>query len=87
MAGATIVIAVGYGMVAATLPVLTLTASGPGSFSRAFGFVLTGWGTAGLLAPWLTGALRDWTGSFMTSLVCVLAATAGALLLSLRLRD
>jgi hypothetical protein len=51
MAGATIVIAVGYGMVAATLPVLTLRASSPGSFSRAFGFVFTGWGTARLLAP------------------------------------
>jgi hypothetical protein len=75
------VLAAGYGLTAAGVPVLTRKLILAGQFRNVFPIVLTGWGTAGLLSPWLTGAIRDATGSFNpTFVLCVGACSIAAVL-------
>ncbi|MEO6624522.1 MAG: MFS transporter [Burkholderiaceae bacterium] len=57
-------VALGYGLLAAGMPVLTRALVGPGSFAETYSIVFTGWGVAGLLAPWIAGAVRDQAGDF-----------------------
>ena len=65
-----ILIALGYGIVASSVPVLTRVAFGAQRFRRKLALVLTAWGVAGLVAPWAGGALYDQTGSFEGPLWC-----------------
>ncbi len=85
LAGATFV-AVGYGLIAATVPIMTREISGDAAFNRVFGLVFTAWGAAGLLAPWVAGAMRDATGSFVLPVQMALATAVAALVAACLLR-
>lgn len=65
-------VATGYGTVAATVPVVTRETFGTALFQRRFAVVFTAWGAAGFLAPWIGGALIDWTDSFTLPLLCAM---------------
>ncbi len=86
LAGATFV-AVGYGLIAATVPIMTREISGDAAFNRVFGLVFTAWGAAGLLAPWVAGAMRDATGSFVLPVQMALATAVAALVAACLLRS
>jgi len=78
---AIIVLATSYGLLAASMPILTNQLSGPARFGAVFSIVFTGWGAAGLAAPWAAGFLRDSTGDFAAAFLmamgsCVLAIVA-----------
>jgi hypothetical protein len=77
------VLAAGYGLTAAGIPVLTRKLIFAGQFRNVFPIVLTGWGAAGLLSPWLTGVIRDATGSFNPTFVLCAGACSIALALSI----
>lgn len=82
-----IVVALGYGAVASTIPALVSAIYGKAHFARVFSFVFSAWGVAGLVAPWLAGALHDTTGDFLMAVRIALLATIGSAitLLSLKL--
>lgn len=63
-----ILIAVGYGMTASSIPVLTRQTFGVRRFQRAFAFMMTAWGTAGFIAPWVGGYIFDISGRFDAAL-------------------
>lgn len=63
-------VAMGYGLVASTVPVLTRITFGSLSFQRSFAVIFTAWGLAGFLAPWVGGALYDLGQSFTLPLIC-----------------
>jgi OFA family oxalate/formate antiporter-like MFS transporter len=71
------------GSSAALLLLLLLERLGAAAAAPAFGRLMLAYGAAGLLAPSLTGLLRDWTGGFGAA-VALLAAVAlfGAALLA-----
>jgi hypothetical protein len=77
------ILAAGYGLTAAGIPVLTRKLLFAGQFRNVFPIVLTGWGAAGLLSPWLTGVIRDATGSFNPTFVLCAVACSIALALSI----
>jgi hypothetical protein len=58
-------------------------------FARRFSVIFTAWGVAGLLSPWIAGAIFDDTGSFggaiMVALIATLVSASSALLLRFRL--
>ncbi len=64
-----VLVAAGYGIVAAAVPVLTRAAFGAVLFQRRFALVFSAWGVAGFMAPWAGGALFDLRGSFAMPLV------------------
>lgn len=76
-----VLVALSYGVTAAGVPLLTRAGVGPQRFAATFALVFTGWGTAGLVGPWLAGALRDATGSWASGLA--LAALGSAVSLAL----
>ena len=73
-----IIVATGYGAVASTIPALVSTIYGKDKFARVFSFVFTAWGVAGLLAPWLAGAIHDRAGDFQLAILIALLATVGS---------
>jgi hypothetical protein len=77
------VLAAGYGLTAAGIPVLTRRLILAGQFRKVFPIVLTGWGAAGLMSPWLTGVIRDATGSFNPTLVLCVGACSIAVAFSI----
>ena len=86
-----VLVAAGYGLLAAAVPSVTRAAFGAVEFSRKFSLVFTAWGVAGLSAPWISGALFDATGDFRLALLSALGMTllfgtaAAALIRFLRL--
>ncbi|MEO9821347.1 MAG: hypothetical protein ABJF79_13370 [Paracoccaceae bacterium] len=62
-------VATGYGVIAAGVPVLTQDVFGAEEFQHRFALIFTAWGTAGFLAPWVGGALYDLSQSFTLPLV------------------
>ena len=68
-----------YGLVASTYPIITRSLFGADSFGRRYGVIFTAWGVAGLISPWLAGALFDWTGEFDHALSAGAFAAALAL--------
>ena len=74
-------VAFGYGLLAAGMPVLTRALVGPAGFAATYSIVFTGWGAAGLLAPWIAGAVRDHSGDFQG----VVAGASLAVVVSLAL--
>ena len=73
-----IIVATGYGAVASTIPALVSTIYGKDNFARVFSSVFTAWGVAGLLAPWLAGAIHDRAGDFQMAILIALLATVGS---------
>jgi len=82
-----IIVASGYGAVASTIPALVGAIYGKDNFARVFSYVFSAWGVAGLIAPWLAGAIHDRTGGFQMAILLALLATIGSVitLLSLKL--
>jgi OFA family oxalate/formate antiporter-like MFS transporter len=76
-------VALAYGVTAAAVPLLTRAEVGPQHFAATFALVFTGWGTAGLVGPWLAGALRDATGSWASGLALAALGSAVSLVLVL----
>jgi len=62
-------VALGYGHLAAQMPLLVRAQVPQADFSRAFGWVFTGWGVAGLAGPWTAGVLFDAAGSMRPALM------------------
>lgn len=73
-----IVVAVGYGAVASTIPALVSVIYGKHDFSHMFSIVFSAWGVAGLVAPWLAGGVYDRTGEFQMAILLALLATTGS---------
>lgn len=86
MSLALMVVALGYGATASAVPSLTNSLFGPDGFARLFPLIFTAWGTAGLCAPWIAGAIFDRTGSFHAAVLAALGATALAAILALLLK-
>lgn len=57
-----------YGGIIAVYPVMIARRFGPVDSARAYGRVFTAWGVAGLVAPWLAGALFDLSGTYTIAL-------------------
>lgn len=68
-------IALGYGLVASSVPLVTVQAVKAPQFQRAYGLVFTAWGASGFVAPWLTGLLFDLRGDFTLAYACAAGAT------------
>ena len=63
----------GYGGTIAAYPAI-IANTYPGSLGpRVYGLVFTAWGTAGLIAPWLAGALFDQAASYSAAIWCAVA--------------
>ena len=58
-----------YGGIIAAYPATISKIYGLSDSARIYGRVFTAWGTAGLFAPWLAGALFDWTGGYQIALI------------------
>ncbi|MGQ0564221.1 MAG: MFS transporter [Gemmobacter sp.] len=82
-----VTVATGYGLVAASVPVMTREIAGTAGFARAFGPVFTAWGVAGLVAPWAAGAMRDASGSFALPLLAALGLAGAAAVVAFALRS
>jgi len=63
-----ILIASGYGMIASSIPILIRQIYGPQAFPKIFSLMMTAWGTAGFLAPWVGGLIFDISGRFDAAL-------------------
>jgi len=58
-----------YGAIIAVYPATIAKLCGVVEGARIYGMVFTAWGTAGLFAPWLAGALFDRTGGYAGALL------------------
>lgn len=67
--GALMVTGFTYGAIIAIYPVAVLHLVGQQRSARAYGYVFTAWGLAGLLGPWLAGVLFDERQSYTQALV------------------
>ena len=67
--GALMVTGFTYGAIIAIYPVAVLHLVGQQRSARAYGFVFTAWGLAGLLGPWLAGVLFDERQNYTQALV------------------
>lgn len=63
------VIGFAYGALIVAYPVAIAARFGPARFAKVYGRIFTAWGTAGLVAPWLAGALYDVTGTYAVALL------------------
>ena len=82
-----VVLATGYGVIASGMPVLTRSFTEPWQFGRVFPLILTGWGAAGLLAPRISGQIRDATGQFNLAFwLCLAASLLAAVVCGLLMR-
>ncbi len=80
-------VAMFYGVLAAAMPLLTRAELEPSWFSANFAIIFTGWGFAGLTAPWIAGILRDQSGSFHTMLLLAGGASAACVVLTILSRS
>ncbi len=64
-----------YGAIIAAYPAAIAVTHGAVAGIRIYGRVFTAWGTAGLLAPLVAGALYDWSGDYRAALL--IAGTLG----------
>jgi len=81
-----ILVAIGYGAVASTMPALVGAIYGKDKFARVYSYLFSAWGAAGLIAPWLAGVIHDRTGDFQMAIVFALLATIGSLITLLLLK-
>ncbi len=69
---------IAYGMTASVYPTTMSIFGGQAAYGRNFAIILTAWGVAGLVGPWLGGFMFDLTGDYRVTLefacvACVLA--------------
>lgn len=69
---------IAYGMTASVYPTTMSIFGGRAAYGRNFAIILTAWGVAGLVGPWLGGFMFDLTGDYRASLefACVAAILA-----------
>lgn len=77
--------ATGYGLLASAMPTLVRQLFGQAVFAHVFSIIFTAWGVAGLVSPWVAGAIFDNTGNFDGALLIAFIATIGACLALLTL--
>lgn len=75
------VIGFAYGAAISAYPPVIAKAVGPEASAKVYGRVFTAWGAAGLVGPWLAGALFDGTGAYTMALY-VAAGMAGLSMLA-----
>ena len=75
-----------YGVLASAVPVEVRRRVGRRDFSRAYGFMYTAWGLAGLAAPALAGVLFDARGSYTAALTVATALSLGSAVVAATLR-
>ena len=80
------IVALGYGMMASSIPVLVRSLCSEVRFAQVFSIVFLAWGVAGLTAPWLAGVMFDRTGSFQPSVIGALVMTILAWLFAIQIR-
>lgn len=78
-------IAAGYGVTASTVPAITRAVFGTAPFQPIFAMMMTAWGLAGFIAPWVSGRIFDRTGSFDAALWVAVAMVGLCGLMALRL--
>lgn len=71
-----------YGLASGAYPGAIGIYFGVARYGRLLGFLLTAWGLAGLVGPWLAGRLYDLSGNYASSLLIGFAAAVAGLLLS-----
>lgn len=78
-----------YGGTIAATPAVIVKLYGMGRSASIYGRVFTAWGAAGLMGPWLAGALYDWRGGYGLALTTasLLALVAALGLLAFRPPD
>jgi MFS family permease len=76
---------IAYGATASLYPLAVSHYYGADRLGQVYGRLFTAWGVAGLAAPWLAGALFDWTGGYAAGLGLGIAAAAFATVTSLHL--
>ncbi len=78
-------VALGYGLLASSIPVVTQQVFGARHFHAAFALIFSAWGMAGLTSPWLAGALFDYWGNYLPAIMFATLTTLAALMLSWRM--
>ena len=78
-------VGVAYGGMTAVYAVAIRRFYGRETVGRIFGRLLSAWGVAGLLAPWLAGVIYDLEGEYATAVTYVAIAAGLAVLVSLAL--
>lgn len=81
------VVGIGYGSVAAALPMIIARSYGGANVTRVYGRMFTAWGVSGLLAPFIGGLLFDTTGNYDGALIGAAAMALAAVLLGLCYRE
>lgn len=81
------VVGVGYGCVAAALPMIIARSYGGANVARVYGRMFTAWGVSGLLAPFIGGLLFDATRNYDGALMGAAAMALAAVLLGLCYRE
>jgi hypothetical protein len=69
-------VGVAYGGLIAVYPVAAIRFFGISQAPRAFGRIFTAWGIAGLIGPWLAGAIYDSSQSYDAAVLAAAAAAA-----------
>jgi len=77
-----VLVATGYGAMAAGIPTYTRLLFGTAAFGRKFSLIFTAWGVAGLTAPWFASYSYDATGDFKSAFSVAFGVTVLALLSS-----
>ena len=83
--GALIVAGFTYGAIIAIYPVAVLHLVAQQVSARAYGYVFTAWGLAGLLGPWIAGVLFDERQSYTHALVLASGTSALSVIATLGL--
>jgi len=72
-----------YGAIIAVYPVAVVDVFGALLAAKIYGQVFTAWGLAGLLGPWLSGWLYDFTGTY-TAAILIAALLSGVSVIAIR---
>lgn len=84
-AAALALVGLSYGLLSGAYPAALGFYYGVHNYGRMLGRLITAWGVAGLLAPWLAGAVFDATGGYRPAVMLACAAAVVAFLVSIAL--